>query len=286
VDLANRVVAELPAVLEAMRQGRIDLGKAAEISRGLCELPQHLQDELAGPAAAYAATHTRGQLRAWLTRAVDRVDPHAAERRRRAARRRRGVWVTPETDGMATLSAYLSAEEAQACLASIRAAVAGVDGPVHANQADALVGLLTGTSPAQPIPVTVLITAEGPELVGHGPISHAHAADLCAGSSPRRLTVPDPSPGYRPTTALATYIRARDRHCRFKGCRRPAIGADLDHTVEYPLGPTSAENLHTLCRTHHRLKTHTRWTVTILDNHALAWISPRGRIYISYPDDP
>ena len=85
---------------------------------------------------------------------------------------------------------------------------------------------------------------------------------------------------------MATYVRSRDRHCRFKGCRRPAIGADLDHTVEYPLGATSEENLHTLCRAHHRLKTHTRWTVTILDGHALAWISPRGRIYISYPDDP
>lgn len=286
LDLAQRIVEDLPAVHTGLHDGRIDLGKAHEISRGLCELTPDHQTLLTGPAVDYAATHTRSQLRAWLTRAVDRIDPEASARRRRAAHRRRSVWVTPDTDGMATLSAYLTAEEAQACIASIRAAVTGIDGPERANQADALVALLTGITPAQPIPVTVLLTTDGAELVGHGPMSHDHANDLCRHAPAQRLTPPAPTVRYRPTSALERYIRARDRHCRFPGCRRPAVSCDLDHTVAYPHGATDESNLHSLCRYHHRLKTHTGWTVRILPGHALAWISPRGRVYITYLDDP
>ena len=91
---------------------------------------------------------------------------------------------------------------------------------------------------------------------------------------------------YTPTAALTRYIRARDRHCRFPGCRRPAIHCDLDHTTAYPHGTTSTTNLHCLCRYHHRLKTHTTWTVTRHRDGTETWTSPRGHTYHSQPDDP
>ncbi|MGK2874489.1 MAG: HNH endonuclease signature motif containing protein, partial [Nocardioides sp.] len=53
---------------------------------------------------------------------------------------------------------------------------------------------------------------------------------------------------------------------------------DLDHVVPYdpdgPPGQTSTTNLRPLCRTHHRVKTHTGWTPT--DTDTLTWTSPRG----------
>ena len=60
-------------------------------------------------------------------------------------------------------------------------------------------------------------------------------------------------------------VRARDVTCRFPGCRRAAdsAGTDLDHTIPYPTGPTSATNLAALCRRHHRLKHTAGWTVTL-----------------------
>ena len=49
------------------------------------------------------------------------------------------------------------------------------------------------------------------------------------------------------------FVRARDRRCRFPGCRAAAIRCDLDHNIPWPAGATSADNLCCLCRHHHRL---------------------------------
>jgi len=39
-------------------------------------------------------------------------------------------------------------------------------------------------------------------------------------------------------------VRARDRRCRFPGCRRPAACAEIDHTTPYSQGgPTDVCNL-------------------------------------------
>ena len=65
-------------------------------------------------------------------------------------------------------------------------------------------------------------------------------------------------PGYRPSTRLARFVRARDLTCRQPGCHRPAEYCDLDHAIPYGPGPTHPANLRCLCRKHHLLKTF--WT--------------------------
>ncbi|WP_141233841.1 HNH endonuclease signature motif containing protein [Geodermatophilus saharensis] len=67
------------------------------------------------------------------------------------------------------------------------------------------------------------------------------------------LVAPGASPGYRPAAALDRYVRARDRRCRFPGCRRlvPRRG-ELDHHTPWPAGPTTAANLAGSCTGHHR----------------------------------
>ena len=69
------------------------------------------------------------------------------------------------------------------------------------------------------------------------------------------LGPPGPSPGYRPRAALDRWVRARDRRCRFPGCRArvPRTG-ELDHDRAWPDGPTSATNLAGYCTPHHRGK--------------------------------
>ncbi|MGY1669999.1 DUF222 domain-containing protein [Geodermatophilus sp. SYSU D00710] len=69
------------------------------------------------------------------------------------------------------------------------------------------------------------------------------------------LGAPGPSAGYRPSAALDRHVRARDRRCRFPGCRRPVPrGGELDHATPWPAGPTTAANLTGYCTGHHRGK--------------------------------
>ena len=286
LHLAGDVCAELPDLLVALRGSRVDLPKVEEIALGTCELDPADRVPLAREAVDYADRHTRAQLRAWLARRVAAIDPEAVQRRRKKAIRKRRVWIDPERDGMATIGAYLTAEEAQACWNALAAMAANVEGGRDAARADVFVALVTGLEMGQSVPVQVLITPAGPELVGHGPLSPTHAAELCDSAPRIDLKPHSSSRGYRPAPALARWVRARDRHCRFPGCRRPATMCDLDHVIAYPTGSTVEANLAALCRYHHRLKTHTSWGVRMLSGAILEWTSPRGRVFHTSLDDP
>ncbi len=97
----------------------------------------------------------------------------------------------------------------------------------------------------------------------------------------------EPEPGYRPSPALAAFIRARDMTCRFPGCEVPAELCDIDHTIPWPHGPTHAFNLSCKCRKHHLLKTFWTgpdgWTDHQLPDGRLIWRSPSGHTYTTHP---
>lgn len=94
--------------------------------------------------------------------------------------------------------------------------------------------------------------------------------------------------GYRPSAALAEFVRCRDLSCRFPGCDQPAQRCDMDHTVAHPAGPTHASNLKLYCRTHHLLKTFYTgpggWREVQLPDGTVTWTSPTGRRYTTTPD--
>jgi hypothetical protein len=82
-----------------------------------------------------------------------------------------------------------------------------------------------------------------------------------------------------PRTELDRHVRARDRRCRFPGCTRQAIAADLDHTRDWADdGLSLADNLGALCRYHHRLKhdPDAGWSLTQPRYGHFVWISPQG----------
>jgi hypothetical protein len=96
----------------------------------------------------------------------------------------------------------------------------------------------------------------------------------------------DPGPsldsdGYRPSGALAAFVKSRDGRCRFPGCSVNARFCDLDHVRPWPLGPTCASNLLTLCRRHHRVKQAEGWRVAIAEDGAALWVDPLDRRFVT-----
>ena len=147
-------------------------------------------------------------------------------------------------------------------------------------------------------PVTLNLTLDLPTflglnenpgvLAGYGEIP-ASTARLLASDAKWRRFITDPITGnlldygrltYQPPQPLVDFIVARDRRCRFPGCRQPARVCDIDHAIPWEEGgKTSRENLGLLCRRHHRMKTHGGWKLTSFEDGSCEWISPEGNIF-------
>ena len=88
------------------------------------------------------------------------------------------------------------------------------------------------------------------------------------------------TPGYRPSPGLRHLVEIRQPTCSYPGCRRPAAGCDLDHTVAYHRGGrTCLCNLAPLCRRHHRVKQTRGWALEQTSPGVLTWTTPSGRSY-------
>lgn len=136
--------------------------------------------------------------------------------------------------------------------------------------------------------VQVLVGANDlavPELEGYGPIDIDSVRELAADADSWDLITNGRTSGevisvdrYRPSERMRRILRARDRHCRFPGCRVPATRCDIDHTEDWAEGgSTTTANLAHLCRGHHTLKHQTGWQVQQEPGGVLAWTSPTGR---------
>lgn len=80
--------------------------------------------------------------------------------------------------------------------------------------------------------------------------------------------------GYQPTPSIRASVVGRDGHCRFPGCDVPAENCDLDHVRRWGEGSeTSTDNLHCLCRKHHKLKTAGQWDVELHRDGHEVWTS-------------
>ena len=83
--------------------------------------------------------------------------------------------------------------------------------------------------------------------------------------------------GYEVPDRLREQVTLRDHDCVFPWCTRSARKTDADHVIPYAEGGTTcSDNIAPLCRRHHRLKTHTSWTYTMLEPGSFLWSSPHG----------
>ncbi|MDQ0728728.1 HNH endonuclease signature motif containing protein [Microbacterium sp. W4I20] len=133
------------------------------------------------------------------------------------------------------------------------------------------------------------------ELDGHGPLHPDIARDLAGRNTgwsrlflngTGMITHTDT---YTPTEGMRRFLRARDQHCRFPGCRMPVHRCDIDHTYDHAKGgKTRLDNLSHLCRSHHTLKHPDipepyRWTAQQRQDGTITWHSPLGRTYTDRP---
>ena len=93
--------------------------------------------------------------------------------------------------------------------------------------------------------------------------------------------------GYAVPDRIAEQVRLRDTTCVHPWCQRPARSCDLDHISPYipiddggPPGQTNTGNLAPLCRLHHRMKTHTGWTYTMIEPGTYLWQGPHGHTWL------
>jgi hypothetical protein len=157
-----------------------------------------------------------------------------------------------------------------------------------------------GTAEASSNPVVINVIAEAATvegrsdkpgyLPGYGTVPAATVQEMAKSASLRPVPVPKDlvaEPQYRPSAALARFIRCRDLTCRWPGCDQPAMGCDIDHTVPYPHGPTHPSDNKCYCRIHHLFKTFhagpAGWTEIQLPDGSIRWTSPRGRTYTTTP---
>lgn len=305
-----------PSVIDAWADGDIDARKTQVICDGLRDVSTPAREALAEQASVFAGEHTAPEVRRWLSRRVIAADPGMAEVRRARAVEARRVMVTPLPDGISELTALLPSIQARRVYDTVNslARAAGSDDvrTMDQRRADALFDLLCGrAAPPQvnvavTVPADVLLgkSAEPGEVCGVGSVTSSEVlrlTGLVTGDPPpsdvtlRRLLV-DPETGtltdlsedrYRPSAKLARAVCARDGVCRFPGCSRSAAtsgsGTDLDHTVPWPRGETSASNLAVLCRHHHRLKHSPGWEAELDPDGVMRWTTPSGESVVTYP---
>ncbi|QHB99025.1 DUF222 domain-containing protein [Epidermidibacterium keratini] len=122
-----------------------------------------------------------------------------------------------------------------------------------------------------------------------GYLSYSQLDWLLGGCTQMRRIVTDDLTGapldlgplvYRPTAVMRRRVQARDRHCRFPGCTRPAIRldrteSDLDHTIAHRPdgtgGRTADAYLAVLCEEHHRLSHQSTWEHVLHPDGAMTW---------------
>jgi hypothetical protein len=106
-----------------------------------------------------------------------------------------------------------------------------------------------------------------------GPIARETAEMLLCDCSVARVVLggrSEPLDVGRKTAVVPPSMRravvVRDRHCRFPGCDRPPMWCDAHHIVHWIRdGITAVLNLVLLCRRHHRLIHHGRFSVEMVD---------------------
>jgi hypothetical protein len=314
IDIARTLVNHLPNTCSALAAGEISPAHATVIARetasairdGLTPFALHQIEER---ALAHAEFHTPAQVANNVRTTLARIAPEEFETVVAQARDTRRVTCYRESDGISTIVAILPAEDAQLLMSAIESFVLKTkkdERSMDMQRADALATIATwalaqSSDAIRPHrrPITVNVTidlptlmglAENPgQLAGYGAIPASLARSLASDAKWRRF-ITDPTTGalldfgresYEPPQPLVDFLLARDRTCRFPGCRAPARLSDIDHVQSWESGgATSADNLGALCRRHHRLKTHGGWQLESKSDGACIWTSPTGKSYL------
>ena len=313
VGISRILINRLPETIVRLFLGEISAYHAALIAEGLKEIfskthinPHALNDggELAkqyeDKVLPRSSEQSITELRRSIRKTVIELAPIEAEEAHELALQNRRLEVVSANDGMCWLNAYLPAVDAHRIFQKAttfsrdKAKFAGTESQ---NQLDAFVQLfltdeVTGQVDTE-IQVTVSLEtllglSDSPAVInGTSDTVTANAVrDLAAHSRLRRLVL-HPISGqildygretYRAPAPLRDFVVNRDQVCRYPGCTRVAERNDLDHSMPWEKGgTTSQDNLVSLCRRHHNLKTHAGWKYALNEDGSVTWTSPSGQ---------
>ena len=302
----------LPETTEALRRGELSGAQVREITATAARNPQAEKDLLAA-AKSQSLKGLKDECRRVKARALSEKD---AKAKYEEIRRTRALHLWTDQDGVGRMDARLAPDDFARVCVSIRAAAKGVFDDARrsgrrestaAYDADALVALVTGTSPATGGSATggrlrdsgrsttmhlrvdlaalrrgELEGGEVCEIPGVGPVPLATARNVL-GESFLKVIIED---GVDVTSvchvgrAVPAHIRSalenRDETCVVPGCD-VAKGLEIDH---YQIafendGPTELWNLCRLCHWHHHLKTYCGYAISGKPG-SWEWRAPRS----------
>ncbi|WP_060934606.1 HNH endonuclease signature motif containing protein [Smaragdicoccus niigatensis] len=312
ISLGVTLSRRLPNVWDAFSRGELDVARVQKIADATAGVSddhiKEIERRILKAGLDGKAPLSGGRLRNAINRAIAAVDPDGMKRRREQKKQDRHVWIGNGSDGMAELSGSLAAEDAMFLtnrLGEMAKRVCTDDPrPFQARRADALMALVHGRAdldcqcqnpdcafkagiagtPRRPLvhafgtTATLNGTSNEPGWIdGFGVIDAEHLRELARDAIIRDLKTPTGhEDNYRPSRALADWVRALHGTCQFPGCDRPAWESDLDHRDPHATSKnTSVFNLGPFCRKHHRAKTFGGWRL----EQTLTLISPLGFEY-------
>ena len=304
---AARLARNHIAVGDALAAGSIGVAQVEELSR----VERHREDLFARDADVLveaAARHPVSEFavvaRRWRHLADDVASTDEPER----VHERRFLHASSTLGGTVRIDAELDPDGGALFLSALDrfGPPDSADDPLgprslEQRRADALVDMAkvaladAGTRPHPRPAIEVLIDAE--TLAGRTPKDFARAACDIAGLGPvpietiRRLicdaviggilgrasdVLDARKPGRFPSAAQRRAVVARDRHCVWPGCDRPARWCDVHHIIPADDGgPTVIRNLALLCRRHHRAVHERRWRI---------WREGDGTVRVARPE--
>jgi hypothetical protein len=232
INEAEQLVREFPATLAALSDGRVSALHTRHLLAHASTLPAAARPAFEARLLEEAAAMPAHRFNEQARRMRETAHPESITVRNRQAREERSVWLSPECDGMATLTHHLPAVEAVAIddlldkiARAERSERSDTDPRTHPQRrADALTRLvLTPDNPARPASITaaVLVTipaatvagvSEAPGLLhGYGPIDPDTARTIAATSPTFLRVLTHPVTG-EPTMVTRHWGRAAADH--------------------------------------------------------------------------
>jgi hypothetical protein len=324
MDFGQSLLQRLPKVAAVFAAGEVDFRVVSiVVYRTALLVDAEALDSVDTQVAARAPRWNLAsdeKLVQWIDWMVVEVDPEAL-RVARTDDEDRHIDVTPAGGGMADVWGSVRAEDGAAFdqrLNDIAATVCKEDPRTKTQRrADASGALSRGEStlaclcgsaqcpagsgalkPAAGVEVMVIADAATVEarsekpgfLPGYGAVPAPRVREIAGRAKLRPVVIPKDGvaePQYRPSAALARFIRCRDMGCRWPNCSAPVEVCDVDHTVPYPVGPTHPANCKLYCRHHHLLKTFycgiAGWSEQQLPDGTLILTTPNGRTATTKP---
>ncbi|WP_309067455.1 DUF222 domain-containing protein [Microbacterium sp.] len=317
MDDAALMIQHFPATFTALAHAEISAAHASTI----CDEGGRLADdgirERYEQIALQFTDTTPAKLRPICQAIAERLEPRTLAERHEEANARRGLWVTPDSDGMADVilrvDAALAAgigDRTREMARAVQAAASPKEEDARTLsqiQADVVADLLLTGAPTahgdglDGIRATVQVTVPAEVITGDDRTpAHISGVGVVAPATARRLAgrthtwarlLLDPKTGvpiavdsYVPSAEQRRLLIARDETCRFPGCRRSVRRCDIDHTKPYSEGgATDVDNLGALCRAHHVVKHHSGWRARNLGRGVFEWVTPTGEILHEKP---